>query len=262
MPRMLILVAAIMGGLLPVFAANAPMEQAWTIIPAGTYRAFFSPSPGKGKAPQTKPVAVKAFAMARTQVTNDDFLRFIDHHPEWRKSEVKTIFAERSYLDQWSSDLSFGPENLAHKPVTNVSFFAAEAYCEAIDARLPSTDEWEYVLADAGRQQKYVSQIALNWLSEPNHSVLADVGKASPNSYGVSDLVGLIWEWTSDFDSFVTGSELRATDGKDSAQFCGNGGAGVKDTADYPAFMRFSMRASLRANYTLSNLGFRCVRDL
>jgi len=260
--RMLNLVAAITGSLFPVFAANAQTDQAWPLISAGAYVAFFSPSSSKGKVPQSKPIVVKAFAMARNQVTNTDFLRFVDQHPEWRKTEVKAIFAERSYLQQWPSDLSFGAVGLVQNPVTNVSYFAAEAYCEAIDARLPSTDEWEYALADAGRNQKSVAQTALNWLAEPNHASLADVGTATPNFYGVSGLVGLIWEWTSDFDSFVTSTELRATDGKDSAQFCGNGGTGVKDTADYPAFMRFSMRASLKANYTLSNLGFRCVRDL
>jgi formylglycine-generating enzyme len=33
----------------------------------------------------------------------------------------------------------------------------------------------------------------------------------------------------------------------------------VADTTDYPAFMRYSMRASLKASYTTDNLGFRCA---
>ena len=41
--------------------------------------------------------------------------------------------------------------------------------------------------------------------------------------------------------------------------FCGGAAAGVSDATDYPAFMRFSMRASLKADYTADNLGFRCA---
>ena len=69
----------------------------------------------------------------------------------------------------------------------------------------------------------------------------------------------LVWEWTLDFNAYATTAESRDANGKDSAGFCGGAPAGVADPTDYPAFMRYSMRASLKANYTADNLGFRCA---
>ena len=42
----------------------------------------------------------------------------------------------------------------------------------------------------------------------------------------------------------------------------GSGSLGAKDTGNYPAFLRFGMRSSLTAGYTVHNLGFRCAKDL
>ena len=44
--------------------------------------------------------------------------------------------------------------------------------------------------------------------------------------------------------------------------FCGAGAVGARNTADYPAFMRAGYRSSLRASYTVPNLGFRCALSL
>jgi len=72
-------------------------------------------------------------------------------------------------------------------------------------------------------------------------------------------LIGLVWEWTLDFDAYATAAESRDPNGKDGALVCGGAAAGATDPTDYPGFMRFSMRASLKANYTADNVGFRCA---
>jgi formylglycine-generating enzyme required for sulfatase activity len=43
--------------------------------------------------------------------------------------------------------------------------------------------------------------------------------------------------------------------------FCGAGSVGAKDPGNFAAFMRFGFRSSLRAGYTVHNLGFRCAKD-
>ena len=42
-------------------------------------------------------------------------------------------------------------------------------------------------------------QRILDWYAQPASLALSDVGRTAPNWYGVSDLHGLIWEWTLDF---------------------------------------------------------------
>jgi formylglycine-generating enzyme required for sulfatase activity len=145
--------------------------------------------------------------------------------------------------------------------VTNVSWFAAQAYCRARGLRLPTTAQWEYALADRGREQDEVRSRSLEWFAKPNPPRPDAVGLGYPNGFGVRDMVGLVWEWTLDFDAYATTAESRDPNGKESAEFCGAAAAGVADPSDYPAFMRYALRGSLKAKYTADNVGFRCAGE-
>ena len=59
--------------------------------------------------------------------------------------------------------------------------------------------------------------------------------------------------WQFEIDQGDTGLERQL--------FCGAGSLGASDRANYPAFMRFGFRSSLRAGYTVHNLGFRCAKN-
>jgi formylglycine-generating enzyme required for sulfatase activity len=243
-------------------AAAVVLASPMVRIPAGELVPFFQESPGKGKARVTAgPVEMPAFRLDAFPVTNGQFLDFVREHPEWRRSQIKPLFADQHYLANWRSDLELRDNDAASEPVTNVSWFAAEAYCESRGLQLPTTDQWEYALADQGRRQNEIEQQSLEWMSTPNTGRLSAVGRGGPNGYGVYDLVGLVWEWTLDHSSFMTGTEQRNTSSKDDAAFCGAGSIGVSDATNYPAFMRYAMRSSLKANYTVENVGFRCKGD-
>ena len=54
----------------------------------------------------------------------------------------------------------------------------------------------------------------------------------------------------------------EAVNGLDRQLFCGGGSQGARDVQIYPAFMRYGFRSSLKANYCVHNLGFRCAKDL
>lgn len=234
-----------------------------SLIPAGTYSPFFAQKSAKasGAPAKTKPVYVDAFWLDNYPVTNRQFLDFVRRHATWRKSQAKAVFADPHYLDHWQSDLRWQASQNGSQPVTNISWFAAEAYCESLGKSLPTTGQWEYALADQGRDKNQVRDKALAWYSSPDPASLPAVGSTGKNGFGIYDMVGLVWEWTQDFNSFMAGAELRDSDGKDRSLFCGNGSSGVKDASDYAAFMRFSLRTSIKASYTTNNLGFRCAKE-
>ena len=87
-------------------------------------------------------VQVAPFQLMDTPVSNAQFLAFVTVNPEWRRGAVPSVFAEARYLEHWSGPLTLGKLALPQQPVTRVSWFAAQAYCEAQQARLPTWSEW------------------------------------------------------------------------------------------------------------------------
>jgi formylglycine-generating enzyme required for sulfatase activity len=199
--------------------------------------------------------------MDRFPVTRAQYLEFVKKNPEWRKSQIAAVFADPHYLSDWSSDLSIGNSAPADAPVTRISWFAANAYCESLGKNLPTVDQWEYVAEDAGRSTPLIRKIALDWYARPNESTIPSVNTSWINQYGVSGLFGLVWEWTLDFNSSMGGDESRNGGAQDNNLFCGSGSIGALDPTDYVSFMRYSFRKSVKASYTTQNLGFRCVEE-
>jgi formylglycine-generating enzyme required for sulfatase activity len=211
-------------------------------------------------------VSVKAFKIDKYQVTNREFQEFVRACPEWRKSGVKAIFADANYLHHWENDLELKKDELPEGPVTNVSWFAAKEYCKCQGKRLPTLDEWEYVAmadetqADARKTDGYNAFI-LSWYEKPK-SFKQEVGSTYKNYWGVYDMHGLVWEWTQDFNSMIISGETRRDENTDNNLFCGSSAIGSSDLMNYAAFMRYAFRSSVKGNYAIRNLGFRCAQDI
>lgn len=209
-------------------------------------------------------VTIADFKMDIYPVTNQEYLKFVKENPKWRRSKVISLFADKSYLIKWTSDTTLGVLQSLKAPVTNISWFAANAYCECKGKRLPTVDEWEYVAmanetqADA-RQINTYNEYILSWYEKPK-TFNNNIGSTFKNYWKVYDLHGLVWEWTSDFNSVLVSGESRKDVDNDSNLFCGSAAVGATDLMNYAAFMRYAVRGSLKAKYTMQNLGFRCVK--
>lgn len=240
-----------------VFAVATEPDMA--SIPAAKYRPLF-----RGEK-DAKEIAVAAFQFDRRAVTNGEFLEFVRANPKWQRSQVKRLFADERYLAHWAGDLDLGNARAA-QPVTHVSWFAAKAFAAAKGKRLPTTVEWElaasagFTNADGAKDAEFQQAIA-RWYGTPSPEVLPDAGSGRANVFGVRDLHGVIWEWTSDFNSSLITGDARGDTGIERQLFCGSGSLGANDRTNFPAFMRFGMRSSLKAGYTVHNLGFRCAKD-
>ncbi len=241
-----------------LFIASAASASDFVKIPGGTFGSVLPVAPGKNQ------VTVKSFAIARTPVTNAEFAVFLRKQPQWRRDRVASIFAEPAYLHSWPSDDDAGAP-MANRPVNNVSWFAAEAYCQAQGARLPTWYEWEFAAAagptsaDAREDPAWRQQI-LEWYAHPGGPD-RDVG-GPRNFYGVSDLHGLAWEWVDDFASLMVSGDSREQGDPDLMKFCGSGALTLEQKENYAVLMRIAMLSSLQARYTGGSLGFRCAKDV
>lgn len=209
-------------------------------------------------------VKINAFLIDTIPVTTGEYKRFLNEKPEWKRSNIKKLFADGGYLRNWTSDTDSGTIQ-DNEAITHVSWFAAKAYCAYQGKRLPTVDEWEYVAmadqreADAREKVSY-NQYILSWYEKPKMDH-RKVGSTFKNYWGVYDLHGLVWEWTQDFNSVMIASESR-TGGNDPNLFCSAAAVGATDLMNYAAFMRYAFRASITGNYTSNNLGFRCAKNI
>lgn len=233
---------------------------ATALVPAGQYRPFFIEARPDGGYLPPPPVEVPAFRLDVRPVTVGEFLAFVRAQPEWRKGRVARVFADLGYLATWPDDLT-PPEGSAKWPVTEVSWFAANAYCRSMRARLPTVAQWEHAAEEEGAALEAVNAQILSWYAEPSRGVRREAGSGAPRRHGLRDLHGLIWEWVLDFNEALVGGDVRDANGKEVKLFCGGGAGTARDPANYAAYMRFAFRSSLGANYTVRNLGFRCARS-
>jgi len=236
-----------------------PAPEGMVLISGGTYVPLYKKEDESGKQ------IVKPFYMDIYPVTNKEFLEFVEANPKWRRSNVKKIFADKFYLKHWAGDLQLGNIN-PNSPVTNISWFAAKAYAEWRGKRLPTIAEWEFAAGasktkpDAFDDEENINRIQ-KWYSQKSPEKLPAVGSTEKNYWGLYDLFGLIWEWNYDFNTALVTGESRGDSNLERNLFCGSGSASARDVKNYPAFMRYGFRSSLKANYTVHNLGFRCVID-
>lgn len=222
----------------------------------GVYEPLYPPTPEEARIP------VPRFLLAVEPVSNEEYAAFVQEHPAWGRG-VARLYADEGYLGDWASSDSPGTTVLPDAPVTRVSWYAARAYCRSVGGRLPTEGEWELAAAasetswDARKDPQFLARL-LAWYGAPTPRVLPAVGGMA-NRWGVRDLHGLVWEWVEDFNASLVDVDPRGSDGE--ARFCGGGVVGATAVADYAAFMRLALRASLQADSTVRNLGFRCAWD-
>lgn len=208
---------------------------------------------------------VEAFELDPRPVTRGEYLEFVRANPRWRRSQVKPIFADRGYLADWPGDLGAGDDDDLRRPVTQVSWFAAKAYCEAQGARLPTLAEWEYAAAasatepDGTRDPEFVRWLLELYMS-PAPRPLQPAGTGFQNFYGVRDLHGPVREWVLDYNTIMVSDDSRGVGARDHQLYCAAGSVGSTRTDDYAAFLRYTFRAGLNGRSTVENLGFRCAR--
>lgn len=207
-------------------------------------------SPGPSDWQPEHMVTIDSFFMDQYEVTNQQYHEFCKatNHPLpifWGMKEFRCGMDFPDY------------------PVVGVSFFEAEKYAKWVNKRLPTEAEWEYAarggIADLNYPQgnKMDSTIA-NFGSKYKGSL--KVGTFMPNNFGLSDMAGNVWEWTTDNyqAEYYKLSPLDNPKGPDRGRFKvvrgGSWHSGAMCLQNY-------YRNGLSPSWIDFAVGFRCVRS-
>ena len=152
----------------------------------------------------------------------------------------------------------------ALRPVAEVSWYGARAYCEWIEGRLPTEAEWERAARGIdGRIYPWGNRAPhpdlLNYEWRVGHS--SDVG-AYPDGVSPSktyDMAGNVWEWMADWydPEYYSWSPSENPRGpQEGAHKTLRGGSWL----NFSTLVHSTHRFKIKPGFTDRSIGFRCVR--
>ena len=249
--------------------ATAPQEitgkdgAPLVLIPAGSYPMGVPVGDrdgGRDEYPRHV-IDIAAFYIDKYEVTNGRYLEFVkatDHRvPQNPKNPTRNLWEGVSI-----------PESLADRPVVNVDWADASAYCTWAGRRLPTEAEWEKAAKGNhdwrfpwGNVEPTNKHLNFNqkWIGE---RTLMPVGsyESGKSPYGVYDMAGNVWEWVNDwYDAkYYEKSPAKNPPGPASGTKKVIRGAGWQnETPTVRIFTRVDSDPTIRNEST----GFRCAMD-
>ncbi|MFI5361313.1 MAG: formylglycine-generating enzyme family protein [Elusimicrobiota bacterium] len=231
----------------PISAREARANAAaagvvWVKIPGGTFQMG---SPYNDEGP-IHPVAVKAFELAKTLVTNNQYEMCVAARA---CTEAKSYGAKFEGGDQ---------------PVVGVDWNQATAFARWVGGRLPSEAEWEFAARSGGKDRRYP------WGNQDATCELANIldcdGATAPvcarpagnTEQGLCDMAGNAWEWVQDWNhGSYTGAPADGSAWDDSGKNrVFRGGSWRFDTQSARCTSRFASSPGAK----FAGLGFRPAR--
>lgn len=209
--------------------------------------------------------STKGFYLDRTPVTNKQFRKFVEeagYISEAEKGDGAPIWGEGHWKVlpgiSWKNPLGeLLPEDFDHHPVTQVTYADAVAYAEWMGRRLPTEEEWEYAARGGQRDIKYpwgneITRSNANYLGEGTTPVM----QYQANGYGLYEMAGNVWEWTSSWYQPYPGN-MRENPHFGEKYKVVRGGAWMYDGAH----CMVSYRNANQLKHCYPTLGFRTAYD-
>ena len=223
------------------------------VIPAGTFQMGRNNGPLQ-EMPAHKVTIKASFWMDRTEVTNEEYAEFVRE-------------AHHAPPDDWNgTKYNYGTEKW---PVLNVSLQDVKAFAgwrsqrDGVTYRLPTEEEWEYAARNGEQDNLY--PWGNDW--QDNHAVVKEgtpekVGSRPEgnNKWGVQDLIGNVWEWTSSKVSAYPGNDTPIPSA--TRDWMVIRGAGYdRNPSDKENPVTSCIRTFVSPENKIPQLGFRLVRS-
>ena len=252
---------------------DPPSHTNMVLIPAGEFQmrsyGFIGEFSGD--------IYVEAFYIDTYEVTNAQYKKFIDANPQWQKDQILDKYHNGSYLDYW--DGNNYPTGKDDYPVTHVSWYAAMAYAQWADKRLPTEVEWEKAARGGLVGTNYpwgdVIDVSKANYSEGSIGGTTPVGMYPVNDYGLYDMSGNVFEWCLDPHAYYRISrgkitpEVKPISGTETTHLVHN----FTEVKDFPERairggcwdsggngVQVGRRNALEPAFAYGKLGFRCVK--
>lgn len=184
------------------------------------------------------------------------FLTTQDLYYEITKASPGTFKGERRPVEtvSWKDAVTFCNSLSARsglKPCYSLDSGTEEITfdAQAEGFRLPTEAEWEYACKAGTTATRYGELDLIAWYKNNSGKTTHDVGRKEPNSWGLYDMLGNVWEWCSDqYDQTVYGSYriLRGGGWYDEARGC----------------LATNRRRSHPGSFKIDDLGFRIARNM
>ena len=192
-------------------AQSTPIGLEWVDIPAGEFPMGNDPRDFHDLAlPNEYPahsLALAEFSIAQTPVTNAEYALF---------TQATGHLAPAHWI---GGDI---PREKEQHPVTNISWDSAREFCQWARVRLPNEAEWEKAARGTGSADARVYPWGNRIPQIPCANYGQDVKTQSTtpvdefpdgaSPYGVLDMAGNVWEWTS---TVLADYPYRADDGRE-----------------------------------------------
>ena len=256
----------------------APPPEGMVYIPAGEFEMGSNDAEADNDEQPVREVYVDAFYMDETEVTNLQFKEFLLENPRWQKGRVNKQFANNNYLKDWNGNNY--PQGKANHPVRYVSWYAAMAYAEWADKRLPTEAEWEYAARGGLKGKKYPNGNTITARDANFGKNVGDttpVGKYPANGYGLYDMAGNVYEWCLDeYDSefYFTfprnGVARNPLSGANSIEWILDNYTQIKSSrvlrggswSNTAQDVRVASRYHFTPTHSYNYIGFRCARTV
>ena len=204
-------------------------------------------------------VYLDGFWIDRYEVTNRMYKNFIDETGH----RAPYVNAEWAQPYNWKDNTY--PLGKADFPVVLVSWEDAAAYAAWAGKRLPSEAEWEKAARGGLVKKKYpwgdqITKHNANYftsITEKNQ--MKPVGTFPPNSFGIYDSAGNVWEWCADWydQTYYKKSPEKNPPGPESGTYrVYRGGAWI----NREKHLRCSERARNAPVHQSHIIGFRCAK--